>query len=45
MKVTSMKIKLFGKVATMFRVLDAQGEVIQVCETKEEAEAWIASKS
>lgn len=44
MKITSMKIKLFGKVATMYRVLDEKGGVLQVLETKEEAEAWIAAQ-
>lgn len=44
MKVTAIKIKLFGKTETLFRVLDASGEVLQVLETREEAEAWIAAK-
>jgi hypothetical protein len=41
MKVSAIKIKLFGKTATMYRVLDTKGEVLQVCETKDEAESWI----
>jgi hypothetical protein len=45
MKVTTMKMKLFGKVNTLYRVMSAAGEVLQVLESKEEAEAWIASKS
>lgn len=44
MKVQAMKIKLFGKVDTLYRVLSVAGEVLQVCETKEEAEAWIAAQ-
>lgn len=44
MKVTSIKIKLFGKTATMFRVLAANGEVLQVLETKQEAEEWISKQ-
>lgn len=45
MKVTTMKIKFLGKTSTLYRVLDEAGEVLQVLESKEEAEAWIASKS
>lgn len=44
MKVTSIKIKLFGKTQTMFRVLDAHGQVLQVAETEAEALAWIAAQ-
>jgi len=44
MKVTAIKIKLFGKVDTLYRVLAANGEVLQVLETRQEAEAWIAAK-
>lgn len=45
MKIASTKIKLFGKVAVLFQVVDNTGEVLQVLETKEEAEAWIASQA
>lgn len=44
MTINAMKIKLFGKVATMYRVLDADGGVLQVLETQEEAAAWIAAQ-
>lgn len=44
MQITTIKIKLFGKVAALFQVVDAAGEVLQVLESKEEARAWIASK-
>lgn len=44
MKIATIKMKLFGKVGTLFQVIDAQGEVLQVLETKAEAEAWIAAK-
>lgn len=44
MKINPMKIKLFGKVATMYRVLDAKGGVLQVLETEAEAAAWIAAQ-
>jgi hypothetical protein len=36
---------LFGKAAVMFRAINAAGEVVQVFETQEEAEAWVAAKS
>lgn len=42
MKIATLKIKLFGKVGTLFQVIDSKGEVVQVLETKEAAEAWIA---
>lgn len=45
MKIASTKIKLFGKVAVLFQVVDNSGEVLQVLETKEEAEAWIANQA
>lgn len=41
MTINTIKIKLFGKVAPLYRVLDASGEVLQVLETKQEAEDWI----
>jgi hypothetical protein len=40
-----IKIKQFGKAAVMFRAINAAGEVVQVFETREEAEAWVAAKS
>ena len=43
MKVQAMKVKLFGMFDVLYRVLNDAGEVLQVCETKEEAEAWIAA--
>jgi hypothetical protein len=43
MKIDTLKIKLFGKTAAMFRVLDAKGGVLQVFETRVEAEAWMAA--
>ena len=45
MKIDQIKIKLFGKAAVMFRAINAAGEVFQVFETREEAEAWVAAKS
>lgn len=45
MKIHAMKIKLFGKVGTLYRVLDAKGEVLQVLETEAEAAAWIAART
>lgn len=44
MKITTIKIKLFGKTATMYRVMSERGEVLQVLETEAEAAAWIASQ-
>lgn len=44
MKVTTFKMKYFGKMVTLFRVLDAKGEVIQVAETEQEAQAWIEAQ-
>jgi hypothetical protein len=45
MKIDQIKIKQFGKAAAMFRTINAAGEVVQVFETREEAEAWVAAKS
>lgn len=45
MTINAMKFKFLGKTSTLFRVLDASGEVLQVLETKEEAEAWIAARA
>ena len=41
MTINKMKIKLFGKVCTLYRVLDQSGEVLYVAETAEEAQEWI----
>lgn len=43
MTINAITIKLFGNKNTVFRVLNATGEVVQVLATKEEAEAWIKS--
>lgn len=44
MKVTQMKLKLLGKIHTVYRVFDAQGELIKVADTQEEAQAWIEAQ-
>lgn len=41
MKVMTKKIKLFGRTESLFQVVDASGEVLQVLCSKEEAEEWI----
>jgi len=41
MKVHQCKIKLFGKIGVLFQVIDANGAVVQVCNTKEEADQYI----
>lgn len=43
MQVEKFKMKFLGKMLTFFRVLDADGEVLQICETPDEAQAWIQS--
>ena len=43
MQVEKFKMKFLGKMLTFFRVLDADGEVLQICETPEEAQNWIAA--
>lgn len=45
MKIHAMKIKFLGKIGTIYRVLDDKGQVLQVLETKEQAEAWIAAQA
>ena len=40
MTINQITIKLFGKRAPMFQVIKA-GEVVQVCCTRDEAQAWI----
>jgi hypothetical protein len=42
MKVTAMKIKLFNKIHTVYRAFDANGELVRVFDTKEEADAWMS---
>ena len=44
MKIATIKIKLFGVVGTLYRVLGTKGEVLQVLETQEDAAAWIAAQ-
>ena len=41
MTISPIRIKFLGKTATLFRVLDATGEVLRVYETKAEAEAFL----
>ena len=40
MTITKLTIKLFGNKETLYRVLDADGEVVQVFSTLEEAKAF-----
>jgi hypothetical protein len=44
MKITQIKIKFLGKTGVLFRVLDAEGNVLQVCESHDEAAAWVAAQ-
>ena len=41
MRVTKFKMKFLGKACTLFRVLDAKGEVLHVAETEQDAQNWI----
>lgn len=41
MKVTTIKIKYLGKIMSFYRVLDNSGEVLKICETKEEAANFV----
>jgi len=41
MTISKITMKFLGKSSSLFRVLDAAGEVLQVLETKQEAEDWI----
>ena len=43
MTIHTMKIKLFGKIETVYRVLDKAGEVLHVAADKADAEQWIAN--
>jgi hypothetical protein len=45
MKISQIKIKLFGKTDVLFRVLDSKGEVLQVLTTQDEAQAWIDAQA
>ncbi len=40
MTIASKKIRLFGQTRTIFQVIK-DGEVVKVCETRDEAQAWI----
>jgi hypothetical protein len=44
MQVKAIKVKLFGKVGILYRVLSVTGEVLQVLETEAEAQDWIAEQ-
>ena len=44
MRVNKFSIKFLGKKVTVYRVLNASGHVLQVCETQESAEQWIVSQ-
>lgn len=41
MTINIIKIKFLGKTAAMYRILNSAGEVLQVFESKAEAEAYI----
>lgn len=44
MTISKMTIKFLGKKETIYRALNAKGEVVQVFADKEEAEAWLAAQ-
>ena len=44
MSIDIITIKYMGKKESLFRVIDAEGEVLQVLWTKEEAEEWMESQ-
>ena len=44
MSIDIITIKYMGKKESLFRVIDAEGEVLQVLCTKEEAEEWMKSQ-
>lgn len=44
MSVAKITIKLFGKKADFFQVIDADGEVLHVAESQDEADAWISEQ-
>lgn len=43
MIIDKITIKFLGKKETFYRILDAQGEVLRVFATKEEAQAHVAA--
>ena len=44
MKVQKFKMKFLGKSGVLFRVINEKGEVLQVLETQQEAEAYINAR-
>jgi len=44
MTVQKFKMKFLGKSGVLFRVLDENGEVLQVLETQEEADQYINAR-
>ena len=44
MSIDIITIKYMGKKESLFRVIDAEGEVLQVLCSKEEAEEWMKSQ-
>lgn len=44
MTINAITLKLFGTKGTIYRVLDKSGEVVKVCNTREEAEAWMSAQ-
>ena len=43
MTITKMTIKFLGKKETVYRVLDASGEVLHVACSAEDAAAWVSA--
>lgn len=41
MTIDKITVKLFGKKETLYRAIDADGEVIRVFESPEDAQAWV----
>lgn len=44
MTISKITIKFLGKKETLYRALNANGEVLQVFSTQAEAEAWVAAQ-
>ena len=44
MSIDIITIKFMGKKGSLYRVIDADGEVLQVLCTKQEAEEWMESQ-
>lgn len=44
MTISKFKMKFLGKTEILFRVLDNNGEVLQVLETEQEAQEWISKQ-